>query len=208
MERMQAPLFQASLKGKRWRIGCVAVECLLVAQPMIDLDRACVMASKLTDGVVPTFFPTETAIEVSAEARDGPAIALMAPRSELAITHAEIKRPTATGAIEVVFRVEPRPNYVTVLESNGTFVVRNGTHRLYAAWQAGLRDVPCVLVEGDVAELVGDRWDRFPVRTICGDSPPRLVDFTLEEVCVEVPLRSRRFETVVRVEQAAINLDA
>src|SRR5690348_9612625 len=66
-DRLNAPLFSASLKGRRWRLAAVPIDALAAPQPMVNLARVGRMASVLENGLAPLLFPTETALDVKAE---------------------------------------------------------------------------------------------------------------------------------------------
>jgi|SRR2546426_2907877 len=198
-----APLFRASVDGRHWRFATVSLAALITTQPLVNLARLEVMRQHLRNGLLPLLFPAFSALEVKAEATDGPTVALIANRGDLIVSAAEVRQSSESGPIEILFRVEPKPNYATVLHCEDRLIVRNGNHRLVVAWQAGLRSVPCVLIEGDMHEFADQRWDRFPVESLRSDHPPRLKDLAAPGgACLEVALRLRQFVTRVRAEQS------
>lgn len=201
-ERMATALFRSSINEHQWRLENVSLAALLTAQPHVNLSRVALMAERLGDGLVPLMFPTDTALNVKAEASEGPTISFMSDRRELTFTGAQVRRLDGSGAIEIVMRIEPRPNYISVVACEGRLFVRNGNHRLVAAWQAGLREVPCVLIEGEVSKLFEQRWNRLPVDSLLSSRPPRITDLTeCGGATIEVDLKPRRFVTRVRGEQ-------
>ena len=202
-ERLEsAPLLCSSLKGHQWRISNVPLADLVTAQPHVNLSRVEMMMDRIKEGLVPLMFPTDTAVQVKTEAADGPTISFISDRRELTFTAARVQRLEGSGAIEVVMRIEPRPNYVSVVDSRGRLFVRNGNHRLVAAWRAGLREVACVVIEGDVSKLFEERWNKLSVAALLFERSPRLSDLAdCASGCIEVDLRPRRFVTRVRAEQ-------
>jgi hypothetical protein len=204
-ERMDVALFRTSLRDRRWRLAMVPLSALITPQPIVNLARVEAMALKLAaEGIVETMFPTQTDMDVAADASAGPAVTLVSKRGELVVSRVDVRREEVSGAIEIVFRVEPRPNYVSVLRCGSRLIVRNGNHRIAAAWRRGLRELPCVLVEGDAAELVGDRSDRFPLTSLMSERPPRMVSLAAgSDASIEVLLRMRRTSTRVGAEQSS-----
>lgn len=201
-EALNAPLFRASVEGRSWRVALAAVGSLVTSQPLVQLARVEALARRIgEEGLLPILFPGRGAVGARVEAPGGASLALVTERAELAVSRIEARQGDATEPIEVVFRLEPRPNYLTVLRLGSGLVVRNGNHRLVAAWSRGIRHVPCVLVDAD-EETLAERPDRFPPATLVGRGGPRIVDLAEPaDATMDVELAPRRHVTVFRAEQ-------
>ena len=189
-EILEAPLFRASLASRRWRIGEVPLVALATPQPLIVESRAEALEPGLRGDPIETLFPTTTELGIHPEALPGPAIAIHSDRAELAVSGMRIQR-SEDGALELVFRVEPRPNYVSVLEARDSLMIRNGNHRFLVALRAGMRSVPCVIISAEGDEALESRADRFPPAAWSVERSPRLTDFVDDEVCIDVDLKRR-----------------
>jgi hypothetical protein len=199
-ELLSRPLFKKSLDGRRWRIAEVTIESLIVQQPIVSTHRTELFSLRLREDLVATMFPTETSMEVAVDTSQAPTIGLISNRGELGISAASIKRDV--GAFEICYRVEPRPNYVSILECEGALIVRNGHHRLLAALQMGINKAPAVVVEGALDLVTSVKWNRFPRDIIMGSHPPRLCHFLNGSgAYIHLPLRPRRFVTTFLTEQ-------
>ena len=191
---LSAPLFAGSLASKRWRLAMLPLGSLIVAQPMLNLARIEALRSRVEANPLEAFFPMTTTLDVATETGAGSIITLLSSRGELTVSGAQLGREPDNGAIEIVLRVEPRPNYVSALDDDGVFVLRNGHHRLVAAWQGGLRAVPCVLVQGSVEALTTRMQDGLPPSSLRRARPPLLADLADEgPMSVEVDLRPKRY---------------
>jgi hypothetical protein len=201
-EALDAPLFRASVEGHSWRVASVALESLVTSQPLVQLARVDALARRIgEEGLLPILFPPRSAVAARVEAPGGASLALVTERADLVVSKIEARQAQATEPIEVVFRLEPRPNYLTVLRLGSRLVVRNGNHRLVGAWSRGLRRVPCVLVDED-EESVAERPDRFPPDALLGHRVPRIVDLVEPSAATtDVELAPRRHVTVFRAEQ-------
>jgi hypothetical protein len=207
-ELLSRPLFKKSLDGRRWRIAEVTIDALIVQQPIVSAHRTSLFSSRISDDLVATMFPTETSMEVAVDTSKAPAIGLVSSRGELGVSAAFVKRDAASGALEISFRVEPRPNYVSILDCNGSLIVRNGHHRLLAALQMGIKKAPAVVVEGALDLAPSGKWNRFPREVVTGSCPPRLYHFLdSSRSCLDLPLWPRRFVTTFLTEQWSFFID-
>jgi len=171
---LQAPLFAHALSGKKWRLATMSLEAVVVTQPLVDLERVDVLATRVASDPLATLFPTSTALDVATRTNSGPAISFLSSRGELTISDASMRRLPDNGALELILRIEPRPNYVSVLESQGQLILRNGHHRLIAAWGAGMRSVPCVIVHDTIEALTVRMRHALPTSVLIGPRPPLL----------------------------------
>ena len=202
---LAAPLFQSTLGERPWSLTRVHAPSIAALQPVVNLGRVAVMSDRLAaDGIIPILFPVTTAIDVEPETANGPTVSFISSRGELAVSGAEIRRATETAPIELTFRIEPRPNYVSVLAAGGRFILRNGHHRLIAACQSGHAAVPMIVVDGN-AETLAARIDGLPPVTAAGMRTATLSDF-LEptEATIDVELRPKRYALRLRVERETL----
>ena len=201
-EALDASLFRSSVEGRSWRVASVAVESLATSQPLVQLARVAALSRRMgEDGLLRMLFPSRGSVDARVEAPGGASIALVTERADLAVSKIEARQADATGPIEVVFRLEPRPNYLTVLRLGTRLVVRNGNHRLVAAWSRGVRRVPCVLLDAD-EESFAERPDRFAPDALRGRRAPRIVDLVEpSDASVDIELAPRKHVTVFRAEQ-------
>jgi hypothetical protein len=92
-----------------------------------------------------------------------------------------------------------------VLADGERRLLRNGHHRLFAAWRSGLRTVPCVVVEGEAAALASRIGDGFPAAALGGERPPRFADLADGgPACVDVELRPKRYTLHLRAEREVV----
>jgi hypothetical protein len=198
---LRAPLFAQSLGSKRWRLARVPLDALIVVQPLVNLTRVETLAPRVTADPIGTFFPMSTALDVSADAAKGPVISFTSSRGELTVSGAQVRRQPDDGAIEVVFRIEPRPNYVSVLDDGGRLVLRNGHHRVVAAWFSGLRAIPAVVVDGSIDALAARMTSPLSPAELRRDRPPLLVDLASRgAMSLDIDLRAKRHALCLRAQ--------
>lgn len=190
---LSAPLFAGSLAAKNWRLAMLPLDALVIAQPMVNLARVEALRPRVEANAIEAFFPTTTTLDVATETGAGPTISLVSSRGELSVSGAQLRREPDNGAIEVVFRVEPRPNYVSALDDDGVLVLRNGHHRAAAAARGGLHAVPCVVVEGSLEALAARMQNGLPLSSLRGARPPLLADLAdAGPMSIEVDLRPKQ----------------
>ncbi len=204
-EILSAPLFQSTLGERPWSLASVHAPSITALQPVVNLGRVAVMSDRLGGGdIIPILFPVTTALDVEPETAEGPTVSFISSRGELAVSGAEIRRANETAPIELTFRIEPRPNYVSVLAAGEQLVLRNGHHRLIAACQSGHAAVPMIVVEGNV-ETLAARIDGLPPVTKTGVRAATLSDFLAPtEATIDVELRPKRYALRLRVERETV----
>lgn len=199
---LEAPLFARTLASKKWCLASIALDSLVISQPMLNLDRLDLLRQRVQQDVIAAFFPVTTAIDVDVKTASGPTVTLTSSRGELTVSDAQLSREPGNGAIDLTLKIEPRPNYVSALDQSGLHVLRNGHHRMAAAWQSGLRSAPCVLVEGSIEDLAERMKTGLPVASF-HSRPPLLRDLAEPgSMTIEVDLRTKehRLEIGVRNE--------
>lgn len=190
---LAAPLFAGSLASRRWQLAMLPLDTLVVAQPMVNLTRVDALRPRIEKNALEAFFPMTTTLDVAPETSPGPTFSFVSSRGELTVFGAQVRREPENGAIEVVFRVEPRPNYVSALHDGGVFVLRNGYHRAVAAWRIGLRAIPCVIVEGSLEALSARMQNGVPIASLLSRRPPLLFDFADDgPMTLELELRPKQ----------------
>jgi len=201
-QALRAPLFRASVEDRSWRIVSVNLESLVTSQPLIQLDRVAALERRLSEqNLLRTLFPGRGSVDPHVEVPGGAAIALVTERADLAVSKIEARQTDLTGSIDVTFRLEPRPNYLTVLRLGSTLVVRNGNHRLVAAWRHARRRVPCVLIDTD-DQSWNQRPDRFPPNILQAHRLPRIADLVKPNAAsIDIELEPRRFVTLISADQ-------
>jgi hypothetical protein len=190
---LEAPLFARALASKRWRAALVAIDALVVPQPLLNLTRVEALVPRVRKDLTEALFPTTTVLDVTPDTRNASNISFVSSRGELTVSSASLRRLPESGAIEVTFRIEPRPNYVSVLEEGGTLVLRNGHHRVVAARASGLRSIPCVLVAGSIEALAGRMTGALPAAQLRRERPPCIADLAAEgPTSLDVDLRPKQ----------------
>jgi hypothetical protein len=199
---LRAPIFQASVQGHSWRVATVELDSLVTAQPLIQLERVAALERRLKEEtLLSILFPKSASVEAHVQAPGGAAIALVTERAELAVSKIEARQSDAAGSIDVVFRLEPRPNYLTVLKFDFNLVVRNGNHRLAALCGRALGRLPCVLIEADHGTWE-PRPDRFAPSVLKAPRVPRISDLIeASDASLDIELRPRQLVTLIRAEQ-------
>jgi len=202
---LAAPLFQIALGTRPWHLARAQILSVATLQPVVNLDRVAVMRQRLeADGAIPILFPTTTELDVQPETAEGPTVLFISSRGELAVSGAQIHRSSDTAPIELTFRIEPRPNYISVLATGSRWILRNGHHRLVAACLSGHQDVPIVVVEGDVGALAA-RVDGLPPVAAEGARQATLADFLAPSAAtLDVALRPKRYALRIRVERETL----
>jgi hypothetical protein len=102
--------------------------------------------------------------------------------------------------VEVVVRVQSRPNYLEVAKIGSRFVIVNGIHRAAAFLQAGFDRIPCLLGQYDaLGEAFPQRaLGMIPEAHLMGEGrPPYLADYFDPQAAPRFHQRS--VYTVVRV---------
>lgn len=204
--RLERSLYRESLADKRWSIEDVRLDSLVVFQPMVIRERVDAFGSRCTDDLLDTLFPLSTELDVGMRAAEGPGVTLVSSRGELAVSGVCVRRDGG-GALEVVVRIEPRPNYASALRAGDRLLLRNGYHRLCAAWRAGVRTAPLVVIEGDFDGLTARMRAGFSAALLRDARPPRLSDLTDGGSTITVVLRTRRYETTVRAARNVVYED-
>lgn len=200
---LAAPLFRAALDGRRWSLASVDAASVATLQPVVNLDRVAVMHERIAaHGLVPMLFPSTTELDVEPESGAGPTVSFLSSRGELAVSGAEIRRPSDTAPIELTFRIEPRPNYVSVLDAGGRLVLRNGHHRLLALCANGAGAVPMVVVDGSL-DALATHIDGLPIP---GEGrAATLADFLAPSpASLDLELRPKRYALRLRVERETL----
>jgi hypothetical protein len=203
-EILAAPLFSSTLAQRPWSLSSLHIGSTVTLQPIINLDRVAVMRRRIeADGTLAILFPITTAIDVEREVADGPIVSFISSRGELEVSGAEINRLTDTAPIELTFRIEPRPNYVSVLDASGRYILRNGHHRLIAASNSGACQIPMVVVRGSV-DALADRIDGLPLAKD-GRRAGTLADFLPHSLAaVDVLLKPKRYALRLHVERETL----
>lgn len=205
-QRLEASFYREALADKHWSLADVRLDSLAVFQPMVVRERVDVFASRYSGNLLDTLYPLTTQLDVGVRATDGPGVILFSSRGELAVSGARVRRDES--ALEVVVRVEPRPNYASALRVGDRLLLRNGYHRLCAAWRAGVRTTPLVVIDGDFDRLSARMSAGFPVTSLKGARPPRLSDLAGGgPATLTVALRPRRYEITVRAERNVVYED-
>lgn len=187
-----------SLAEKRWSIIDFPLDALIAFQPMVVCERVEMFRDRLAGDVLDVLYPASTEIDVGVHAVDGPGISLVSSRGELAVSGARVQRDRS-GALEVIVRVEPRPNYVSALRMGDRWVLRNGYHRLCAVWRSGARTAPLVVIEAGSEQVPSRLRGGFSAAVIGAERPPRLRDLAeVSGATFTVPLRKRHYEITVR----------
>ncbi len=203
-EILAAPLFRATLGERPWSLARAHILSAVTLQPLINLGRVAVMRERFAAGdAIPILFPTTTELDVQPETAEGPTVSFISSRGELAVSGAEIHRPAETAPIELTFRIEPRPNYVSVLAAGDRWILRNGHHRLIAAWESGNADVPIVVMEGRIDALAARIDGLQPVAD--DGRAATLADFLMPSTATfDVALRPKRYALRLRVERETL----
>lgn len=205
---LSAPLFAGSLAAKRWQLMMLPLDSLVIAQPMLNLARIDALRSRVEANPLEAFFPVTTTLDVATRTGAGPTITLLSSRGELTVSGAQLRREPDNGAIEILLRVEPRPNYVSALHDGGVYVLRNGHHRIAAAWRNGLAAVPCVIVEGSMEALAARMRNGLPPSALRRARPPVLSDLADEgPMSIEVVLRPKEYALNIFAQQEVLFAD-
>lgn len=93
---------------------------------------------------------------------------------------------------------------ISVVNYNGTFLLRNGYHRAFALFKKGHKFLPCILLSTDSFELTGAHQPGFfSIDLIRSDKSPILSDFDTE-AAVLVPRRRNKAMITVHAESQVV----
>jgi hypothetical protein len=205
-QRLETSFYREALADKCWSLADVRLDSLAVFQPMVVRERVDVFTPLCSSDLLDVLYPLSTQLDVGVHATDGPGVTLFSSRGELAVSGARVRRDE--GALEVVVRVSPRPNYASALRAGDRLLLRNGYHRLCAAWRAGVRTAPLLVIDGNFDGLSARMRAGFSVASLRGARPPRLPDLAdCGPATLTVALRPRRYEITVRAERNVVYED-
>jgi hypothetical protein len=205
-QRLDTSFYRESLADKCWSIADVRLDSLVVFQPMVVRERVEVWASRCAGDLVDCLYPLSAQVDVGVRTADGPEVTLVSSQGDLVVSGARVRRDE--GAVEIVVRIQPRPNYATALHVGERLVLRNGYHRLCAAWRAGVRTAPLVVIQGNFDGLSARMRAGFSVALLAAVRPPRLSDLAGGgSGTITVELRPRRYEITVRAARCVVYED-
>jgi hypothetical protein len=131
-----------------FRVGLVPAHQLIPSQWFVNLDYVEALQARAPspddlEGGLAFAFAEGTELEDYWLTKGAIAIAMGAVGAP-AISQPEGRR-ISPYTVEVVVRVQTRPNYLQVLKIGSRLVVANGTHRAAALMRAGWERIPCIL---------------------------------------------------------------
>lgn len=95
---------------------------------------------------------------------------------------------------------------ISVVNYNGTYLIKNGYHRAYALMKKGHKFLPCLLVTTDNFQSTGAQSNGFfPIDLILSDKSPILSDFN-SDAAVLIPRRRFRKMVTIHAEEQIIPL--
>ncbi len=186
---------QAAFPGASWRPQYVDLSKVIVLQKLVVTDGLHERATGITRGsseLLELCLPTQQQpipLEIAPDA-DGRAVTITSLNPNLRVHGLQANLGPTGGS--VTFLIGPGSPYVTVVELDGRFFLRDGHHRAVALTAAGITVVPAIVVAGtsyaDAATVPG----LFGPGVSLGDRPPMVADFLDERVStagVRRPLR-------------------
>ena len=91
-----------------------------------------------------------------------------------------------TGEIAFPFSVHAGGPFFEVACFRGRWFLRDGYHRAYALLQAGVFEIPAVIVQAATLEELGANAPCFfPEQVLFSQAPPRVIDFLNQELVLE-----------------------
>lgn len=183
------PLFRGLFQGQAWRFAAVPLAGLISVQPHLDFSHA-----QRRVGATPSSAAAlELCLPVQPEAfelwggiveGDPPTASFFTRDPNVQITAARME----TQPLRVTFTIGKTAVFVQVIRLDGRLYLKNGTHRAVALAAAGLRMLPCVLVEAPDADAL-PRLLALP--TLTAPSPPLVVDFLTPGLHLSYPWTDR-----------------
>jgi len=183
------PLFQRLYGELPWRFAAVPVASLIAVQAHLHFTHALRRAGAQpgTADVLELCLPVQPeALELwgGVTRGDPPSVSLMTRDPNVQITAAKME----TQPLRVTFTIGKTALFLQVARLDGRLYLKNGTHRAVGLAAAGVRLLPCVLV--DVADVDG-LPKLLPFRALRSDHPPLVTDFLDPDLYVEHPWADR-----------------
>lgn len=109
---------------------------------------------------------------------------------------------------EIKFMVGANLSMILVSLFNGRFIVRNGIHRAFLLAKAGIKNIPCILInEPGIPTLLSSAYPSFVPQILMLPRPPLIIDYDNPHLCLEAPLQ--RTQKVIRIgaEESVLPVD-
>jgi hypothetical protein len=171
------------MKGLDWTTGIVDLRQLLAFQRRLIFDdhflHAEVPASEDWRGLVALSFRPPLPITYNHLVLSESELLLQSENPNLQI------RPS-TECNRVPFQLHGGSPFFEVAEFNGRWFLRDGYHRAYRLFCAGITYCPAVIVRARTRAELGpvQPWF-FSAETLFGSHPPRVIDFLDDELTIE-----------------------
>jgi hypothetical protein len=178
-------LFQRLFEHVPVRVGLVDIASLIVIQPHVNFTYAVrsVPASPTLGDVLELSLPTKPPRSdiwggVTAANPTEVACTIVSRDLNLHVTDATLD---TDGKVQVTFKLGRTSVYVQVVESQGRFYLKDGTHRAVGLLAHGFPLMPAVIVRDDYGRAIPDY---LPPGVLFSDNPPRVADFFDRELYV------------------------
>lgn len=188
LDRVAArPLFQRLFGGARWSFAAVPVASLISVQPHVNWTYARAQgerAGDLLELCLPTQ-PEPLALWGGVSPGQPPSASFYTRDPNVRIVEARMEE---SPRLTVSFTIGKTAVFLQVLRLAGRLYLKNGIHRVVGLAAAGVRTLPCLLVEGTDA---GDLPDLLPLGALLRPDPPLVTDFLRPELHIAHPWQDR-----------------
>lgn len=188
LDRVAArPLFQHLFGGTRWSFAAVPVGSLISVQPHVNWTYARRQAERAGD-LLELCLPTQAeplALWGGVSPGQPPSASFYTRDPNVRIVEARMEE---TPRLTVSFTITKTAVFLQVLRLAGRLYLKNGIHRAVGLAAAGVRTLPCILVEGTDAS---DLPDLLPLGALLRPDPPLVTDFLQPELHVAHPWQER-----------------
>jgi hypothetical protein len=191
-------LFRAQTSGRNWSFAWVDIRETVALQESINLDYARAVAARISavsgereilDLCLPRDLrPQGQTYHITGASSHGVTIHsedlnLIVMRANVEAT--ESKDPGDPSVARLGFILGKAWHHVHVLSVGGRCYLKNGYHRAVGLAEAGVREMPCVVLHVD--DLGAAECERWSHRLLTSERPPRVGDFLDPALTVDVP---------------------
>jgi hypothetical protein len=184
------PMFLNAFGQQGWKIARVPLDRLVIVQPVIDAihDQVPTSEEEVVKWCLPETSTLDYQASLAADSQPGSFHVILTARHPNQDFDVELVQGGTGGAL---LGLRPRPNHVSVIRLPNRYVVHNGHHRLAALADAGVAEVPVVILDPAAMGPLQDRPGFLPFALAAQHPrPPVISDFLDPDLTIEVDGRT------------------
>lgn len=181
-----AKAFQRIIANRHWQFARIPWNTLITPQPLAQWDYIEQWTDTLKDADILTVAFPAPPYSIEAYTAVSPDLDATLVTEDPNIHAAEVQW-NYDSRLSLTVTFIKAPPFISVLKIKNRYIIKNGVHRILAMIRSGHQHIPCVLFDGNIQDIPALMNESL----LDLDHPPRIGDFLVPELYLDIPWKNR-----------------